>query len=112
MTFFMRPIDENTRLRSDHNTAGDVLNTFGPGQLIQCDSIWTADVDGVGNQKAGDRWGYVLRVNGSPTLGWMAIEHNGQPICTMVDAPPATAWPPYVILETPTGERQRYDRIP
>jgi hypothetical protein len=92
--FFMRPIEEQTRLRNDHNTAGEVMSNWGPGDLVECDGEFTAiDVlknsDGVIYQMAGDQWGHVAKINNQEAVKgvWMAIVHMGKPICQIVDAP-------------------------
>src|SRR5947207_2243339 len=95
--FFMRPIEPATRLRDAHDTKGIVLSSWQPENLIECDVEWVAPVDlflmdaaHTRYQKAGDRWGHVVKIDSILTTGenrWMAIVNQGLAICEIVEAP-------------------------
>jgi hypothetical protein len=117
--FFMRPIDPDTRLRNDHNTAGMVLSNWGPDDLIECNGEFIAiqDLfrpDGVKYQKVGDRWGLVAKINGHDAVQgvWMAITNMGIPICEIIPEPPPPApvdFPPEITV-TISGQAAQYVR--
>lgn len=125
MSTFIRPVstDQITRKREDHNTAAlYVLPHLSNADLIECSEIWTAPTDGVGNQKAGDRWGKVAKINGvAPTDAagalrslWVALEHNHE-VISMEEDPQTPPGPesPFVAahLERADGTMVHFDLI-
>lgn len=82
------PLASGTRLRGDHNTFSNVINSFGQNDVLQGEEIWTAPMNG-NEVTMGDQWLHVTSANGVPTFGWMAIIHKGQSISQIVaDVPP------------------------
>jgi hypothetical protein len=78
----MTPIDNNTRIRSDHNVYAGVIQTVAANIIVSGDQLWEAPADG-NEVKKGDRWLFITRVNGLEIVkpGWMAQIHKGVPIC-------------------------------
>lgn len=89
------PIEANTRIRSDHNTAGTIVDYAQPGNVVTGEEVFTAPVDftynGVVIQFQSDRWLKVLSISGSPASGWIAITNKGIEICheLPIDLPPS-----------------------
>jgi hypothetical protein len=91
---------DGTRVRVDHNTASNYLNTYNRGTRFEGDELFVAPSDlsnasGV-YQKKGDKWLKIAKVNGQAPVSssgapisqpvWVAVLHMGsQQICTLVD---------------------------
>jgi hypothetical protein len=108
--FYMRPIGPDpTRLRDDHNTAGEIFSSWKPTDLIKCDGVFIAPENLFNAKKEqyqmiGDRWGKVIEINGKKTLPstWMAI---------IVDppAPPVPfEWPATCEVKMGDGQKALY----
>ncbi len=81
------PLKNETRLRDIHSTLGAVINSYNAGTILLGEDIWTAEADAQdgSNTKAGDMWLLIKSINGVPASGWMAIIHNGIPICRVIE---------------------------
>jgi len=81
----LQPIDPQTRIRADHNTAGEIKDYADTSEVITGTEVFTAPVDFTYNgtviQFKGDRWLKVEYVNDTPASGWIAITHKGLQIC-------------------------------
>jgi hypothetical protein len=91
---------DGTRLRLDHNTLANYVNSYPRGTVFEGDELFVAPTDlsnasGV-YQKAGDKWLRVLKVNGQDPRNsagvvltqpvWVSVLHMGsQQICSLVD---------------------------
>lgn len=89
-TFYtMTPIDNGTRVRTDHNTFASVITSYNRGQLIRGDEVWEAPSDGP-EVKKGDIWLRVTHVDNVELQpheqGWMAYIHKGYQICKDFEA--------------------------
>jgi exopolysaccharide biosynthesis protein len=92
-------LGDGTRIRLDHNTAANYVNSYPRNTVFSGDEIFTATVqlsnaNGV-YQKVGDKWLRVELVNGQPPKDssgvvltvpvWVALIHMGSAYCTVVD---------------------------
>jgi GH25 family lysozyme M1 (1,4-beta-N-acetylmuramidase)/exopolysaccharide biosynthesis protein len=92
-------LGDGTRIRLDHNTAANYVNSYPRGTVFSGNEIFTATVqlsnaNGV-YQKVGDKWLRVELVNGQPPKDsagavitvpvWVALIHMGSAYCTVVD---------------------------
>jgi len=112
--YSMTPINNGTRLRSDHNTFSSVVTSYNRGQLIVGDEIWEATVDG-SEVKKGDKWLHVTSVDGVNLTdqGWMAYIHKGVPVCNNFKeisnpTPPPPVFPESFTLTDPSGAKAEY----
>lgn len=108
----MTTIYNGTRIRDDHNTYGNVLASVNANITVTGTEVWVATSDGA-EVRVNDKW---LRVTYNGVAGWMAYVHKGYPICKNLveisDAPVLNKdFPEYFTLESPTGERKRYNRV-
>jgi len=90
-------IGDNTKLRPNHNTLSDFnpVQAFPAKTKFYGDFVWIADATNKdASQSIGDIWLQVTSGSSSATIvGWVAIIHQGKPICTLVDSgvtPPPT----------------------
>lgn len=82
MRYRMTTINNGTRIRTDHNTAGAILASVNGGVTVEGDELFTAteqlsNSSGV-YQKVNDQW---LHVTHQGVVGWMAHTHLGSLIC-------------------------------
>lgn len=97
--YSMTPINNGTRMRTDHNVFASNILSYNKGQVVVFDEIWEAPADG-SEVKKGDKWGKVVSVDGVSVAerGWMAYIHKGVAICNnfkiLVTPPPVD--PPVV----------------
>jgi len=112
--YSMTPINNGTRLRSDHNTSSSVVTSYNRGQLIVGDEIWEATADG-SEVKKGDKWLHVTSVDGVnlTDMGWMAYVHKGVPVCNNFKeisdpTPPPPVFPESFTLTDPSGAKAEY----
>lgn len=118
--YSMTPINNGTRQRTDHNTFADVVASYGRGQIIAGDELWTANADGL-EVKKGDMWVHVTHVDSQPVPnGWMAYVHKGYPICGSfkasdnpvepppVEEPVTPVFPESFTLTDPSGAQAEY----
>ncbi len=113
--YSMTPINNGTRLRTDHNVFATVIKSYNRGQLIVGNEVWEAEADGV-EVKRGDKWLHVTSVDGVNLTdrGWMAIIHKGVAVCNNFkeiadpEPPPAPLFPESFILTDPSGARAEY----
>ena len=93
-----------TRVREGHDTGFDfVLPNVSSVNQIEVEEIWTAPEDSfitkdgknIKMHSRGDTWGKIVRVDGVPRSGWIAIVHLGEQICRKVgqSEPPANPFP-------------------
>lgn len=91
---------DGTRIRLDHNTAANYVNSYPRGTIFSGDELFVAPTDlsnanGV-YQKTGDKWLKIVKINGQNPVNssgqpittpvWVAVLHMGtQQICTLVD---------------------------
>ena len=79
------PVDQNTRIRSEHNTSGIIVDYAQPNDIVEGEELFTAPVDFTFNgtviQFKSDKWLRVTFVNGLPASGWIAITNKGLAIC-------------------------------
>ena len=114
----LQPLDTDTRIRGDHNTAGTILDYVNPVDRITGIEIFTAPVDftyeGKVIQFAGDRWLKVEYVNSVPASGWIAITHKADSICREIpqSEPVPDNFPhTFRLTNLQTGEYKDYERI-
>lgn len=113
--YSMTPINNGTRLRTDHNTFSTVITSYNRGQLIVGDEVWEAPADGP-EVRRGDKWLHVVSVNGVnvPDRGWMAYIHKAVPVCNNFteipdpDPDPTPIFPESFVLTDPSGARAEY----
>ena len=113
--YSMTPINNGTRMRSDHNTFATVITSYNRGQLIVGDEIWEAPADG-SEVKKGDKWLHVTSVDGVNVTerGWMAYIHKGVAVCNnfkeIADPtpPPTPVFPESFTLTDPSGAKAEY----
>ncbi|HNN14111.1 MAG TPA: NfeD family protein [Anaerolineales bacterium] len=112
--YSMTPVNNGTRLRSDHNTSSSVVTSYNRGQLIVGDEIWEATADG-SEVKKGDKWLHVTSVDGVnlTDMGWMAYIHKGVPVCNNFKeisdpTPPPPVFPESFTLTDPSGAKAEY----
>lgn len=113
--YSMTPINNGTRLRSDHNVFASVVTSYNRGQLIVGDEVWEAPADG-SEVKKGDKWLHVTSVDGVNLTdqGWMAYIHKGVPVCNNfkeIEAPPPPPTPTFpesFTLVDPSGAKAEY----
>lgn len=72
------PVQNGTKLRKNHTTNSDVIEAYGAGSIVEGDSIWTDSV-------TKDTWLSVIKINGRPIRGWMAIVYKGVVISKLQD---------------------------
>ena len=118
MPYQMQTITQ-TRLRSDHNTAGSFILWIPAGttvtgvELFTAPSMLSSAALGV-YQSVGDKW---LKVTYNGQVGWVAYIHKGEAICknfveiTEPTPPAASEIPAYFDLTTPDGVKTRYNRV-
>lgn len=116
MKYRMTTIYNGTRIREEHSTYTKVFGSVNAGITLEGDELWTAPADG-SYVKKGDQW---LHVTHGAVTGWTAYTYLGQPICQDLkqvdenpDVPPVLNknFPEYFTLESPTGERKRYNKV-
>ena len=113
--YSMTPINNGTRIRTDHNTFATVITSYNRGQLVVGDEIWEAPADGP-EVKKGDKWLHVTSVGGVivPDRGWMAYIHKGVAVCNNFkeipdpDPDPTPVFPESFILTDPSGAQAEY----
>ena len=113
--YSMTPINNGTRMRTDHNTFTTVITSYNRGQLVVGDEIWEALADGP-EVKKGDKWLHVKSVDGVivPDRGWMAYIHKGVAVCNNFkeipdpDPDPTPVFPESFILTDPSGAQAEY----
>lgn len=111
----MTPINNGTRMRTDHNVFASVITSYNRGQVIVGDEIWEAPADG-NEVKKGDMWLKAKSVDGINLIdkGWVAYIHKGFPICNnfeeIVEPPPnpTPIFPESFILTDPSGAKAEY----
>lgn len=113
--YSMTPINNGTRLRTDHNTFASVITSYNRGQLVVGDELWEAPADGA-EVKKGDKWLKVVSVDGVNLTqsGWMAYIHKGVAVCNNfkeIEAPPPPPTPTFpesFVLTDPSGAKAEY----
>lgn len=113
--YSMIPINNGTRMRSDHNVFASVIASYNRGQLIVGDELWTAPADG-NEVKKGDKWLKVKSVDGVLVTerGWMALIHKGVAVCNNFteiedpEPPPTPVFPDSFTLTDPSGAKAEY----
>ncbi|KAA0256722.1 MAG: hypothetical protein DPW18_20690 [Chloroflexi bacterium] len=112
--YSMTPINNGTRLRTDHNVFAAVITSYNRGQLIVGDEVWEAPADG-SEVKKGDKWLHVTSVDGVNLTerGWMAYIHKGVPVCSNfkeieTPPPPGPVFPESFTLVDPSGAKAEY----
>lgn len=111
----MTPINNGTRMRTDHNVFAVVIKSYNRGQLVVGDEVWEAPADG-NEVKRGDKWLHVVSVDGVNVIdrGWMAYIHKGVAVCNNFaeipdpDPDPTPIFPESFILTDPSGARAEY----
>lgn len=74
----MTTLGSGTRIRKDHTTFADVVDTKAINVTVTGDKLWTAPADG-SEVKQGDKWLHVVQQSG--LNGWMALIHKGVAYC-------------------------------
>jgi hypothetical protein len=113
--YSMTPINNGTRLRTDHNVFAAVITSYNRGQLIVGDELWEAPADG-SEVKKGDKWLRVTSVDGVNLTerGWMAYIHKGVAVCNNFkeiedpDPDPIPVFPESFTLVDPSGAKAEY----
>ena len=115
MSYQMQTITQ-TRLRSDHNTAGSFILWIPAGttvtgvELFTAPSMLSSAALGV-YQSVGDKW---LKVTYNGQVGWVAYIHKGEAICknfveiTEPTPPAAPTFPTSYTLTDPQGNKAEY----
>jgi hypothetical protein len=111
----MTPINNGTRMRTDHNTFATVVKSYNRGQLIVGDELWEAPADGT-EVRRGDKWLRVKSVDGVNLTdrGWMAYIHKGVAVCNNFeeipdpDPDPTPVFPESFVLTDPSGAKAEY----
>lgn len=114
-SYSMTPINNGTRMRTDHNVFASVITSYNRAQLVVGDEIWEAPADG-SEVKKGDKWLHVTSVDGVNVTdrGWMAYIHKGVPVCnnfTEIETPPpppTPVFPESFVLTDPSGAKAEY----
>jgi len=116
-SYSMTPINNGTRLRTDHNVFAGVIASYNRGQLVIGDLVWEAPADG-SEVKKGDKWLQVTLVDGEapPEIGWMAYIHKGVPVCNnfkeiadpVPPGPTVPVFPESFVLTDPSGAKAEY----
>lgn len=116
-SYTMKPIDNGTRMRVNHNVFAEVILSYNRGQLVLGDEKWVAPADGA-EVKKGDVWIKVLSVDGVLVAerGWMAYIHKGGYICNNFEEiedpippdPTAPVFPESFVLTDPSGAKAEY----
>lgn len=114
-SYSMTPINNGTRMRTDHNVFAGVITSYNRAQLVVGDEIWEAPADG-SEVKKGDKWLRVTSVDGVNVTerGWMAYIHKGVQVCnnfTEIAAPPpppTPVFPESFVLTDPSGAKAEY----
>lgn len=95
MSYEATALYNGTRLRDDHSTNNEYIGNYPRGTVFYGAEIWTCPGNiysgaNVLLQMQGDRWLKVDRVGSEQRVGWVAITHKGQAICSLdeVAAPP------------------------
>ncbi|NWF65533.1 MAG: hypothetical protein HXY38_14645 [Chloroflexi bacterium] len=113
--YSMTPINNGTRLRTDHNVFAAVITSYNRGQLVVGDELWEAAADG-SEVKKGDKWLRVTSVDGVNLIetGWMAYIHKGVAVCNNFKEieppppPPTPVFPESFVLTDPSGAKAEY----
>lgn len=114
-SYSMTPINNGTRMRTDHNVFASVISSYNRAQLVVGDEIWEAPADG-SEVKKGDKWLRVTSVDGVNVTerGWMAYIHKGVQVCnnfTVIETPPpppTPVFPESFVLTDPSGAKAEY----
>ena len=133
-TYSMTPIQNGTRLRTDHNVFAAVIDvdpiaaniqSFNSGDVLVGDDLWEAPADG-SEVKKGDKWVHVTHRNGVAlkTVGWTAYIHKALPVCNNfkevtvtpppVDPAPVVLFPQSAVweyVEPSTGKTVRLNYV-
>jgi hypothetical protein len=82
MSITMVTKSQDTRIRDEHTTFGDIVQLVPAGKIVSGIEKWVAPADG-NEVKKGDVWLLVTAINGVPipVPGWMAYIHKGIEIC-------------------------------
>jgi len=110
----MTTISDGTRVRDQHNTAGNVLTSVPANTVVTGNELFIATVQ-ISNsngvyQFVGDQW---LKVTVNGQTGWMAYIHKGQPICRdfqEITEPAPTERPSYLTAHYDDGSTERFNR--
>ncbi len=114
-SYSMTPINNGTRMRTDHNVFAAVITSYNRAQLVVGDEIWEAPAD-CSEVKKGDKWLRVTSVDGVDVTerGWMAYIHKGVAVCnnfTEIETPPpppTPVFPESFVLTDPSGAKAEY----
>lgn len=112
----MTTISNNTRIRTESNTAGSILAEVPANVQVTGTELFTAPTPLVNASGAyqykGDKW---LKINYNGVTGWMAYIHKGVKICDnfteVIDGEPPVAAPTFpesFTLTDPQGNRAEY----
>lgn len=118
MTYKATVIQNETRIRNDHNTASARLYDHLPaGTVIQGEELFVAtqnlsNASGV-YQYVGDKW---LKHTFNGITGWTAVIHLGEEVCRdfqLVDEEPnpEPIFPASFILTDPQGRKAEYSFV-
>jgi len=117
MTERVTPIEQKTRIRGDHNTAGAIITYVNPGDKIEIETEAfraTAELkmDGKVYQQIGDVWGEVVTINGLAPIvqpAWIALTNMGQVICQeLPDEPELPVTSEYIIYHDKMGNERKF----
>jgi hypothetical protein len=80
--YSMQPIESNTRVRTEHNTYGQIVTSVMKDQILIGDDVWTATEAGP-EVFVGDKWMRVTHIGDYELSnpGWAALIHKGKAIC-------------------------------
>lgn len=104
----LTPLQNQTRIRPDHNTAQPYTALVNIGSKIYGGEIWTAPATTAYNRQ-GDQWLKVETIDGANVTGWVAIVHNGNAICKeVIDTPAVEGKPVSMTLYFADGTKREY----
>jgi len=117
MKYRLRLLKGNMAIRSDHGVQKDGIDieklaTLTPETTNSGDEVFTFFYDGEEdylNARMGDSWLHIT----VPREGWVAIRHNGETLCELieVDETPVGNFPDrYRLTDLETGEYADYER--
>jgi hypothetical protein len=117
MKYRLRLLKGNMAIRADHGTRKNGIDiarlaTLTDNTTNLGDVVWPCLVDGEQNYlnaKAGDSWLHIT----VPREGWVAIRHNGETLCELIEVEetPAGNFPDrYRLTDLETGEYADYER--
>lgn len=120
MKYRLRLLKGNMSIRADHGVQKngvdiEKLATLTPETTNSGDVVWKVDLvlddEYYLNAKVGDSWLHLT----APREGWVAIRHNGEDLCELIEVPDEPApESPFVsaVLKRADGSTVEFDILP